>query len=232
MNWIAVSYYTIGTGYEAEIQKLRKSLEGLNIDHKIYATAPAESWRANLNFKSAFILKALEEFQGRDIVFIDADGIVRSWPALFDELSAKHEYDIAAHFFQYSFEKDELLSGTLWIQNNAIGRAIVDRWHELGLRWPSIRHQKCLKVALQKLQGEAIFAKVFRLPIEYTCIFDHPARRGKTAVIEHFQASRKYRREVGYGVSLIRRPAKGIRPRSIGIVRPGRSQAAGEGVGL
>lgn len=205
MSWIAISYYTIGTGYETEIEKLKKSLDDLMIEYRVFAVNPSTSWRRNLNYKSEIILESFDLFPDRDIVFIDADAIVRSRPVLFDELSAEQEYDIAAHFFQYTFERDELLSGTLWIQNNVIGRAVVERWHELGLRWETIRHQKCLKVAIQQLEGEAIFVRVFRLPIEYTCIFDHPARRGKTAVIEHFQASRRYRRAVGFGESLIRR---------------------------
>jgi hypothetical protein len=38
---------------------------------------------------------------------------------------------------------------------------------------------------------------VFRMPREYTCIFDYRANRGAQPVIEHFQASRKLKSEVG-----------------------------------
>lgn len=206
MSWRVISFYTENTGYAVEIKKLEASLVALGIPYHFFPTQPTGTWRGNLNSKSLVIMNAFDIFPNDDIVFIDSDAIVRSWPYLFDELSEKKAYDIAAHFFNYSFERDELLSGTLWIANQPAGWRIVHKWHAKGLSNPEIRHQKCLKLTLQELPD----AKVFRLPLEYTCIFDHPARRGKTAVIEHFQASRRFRRQVGWGVDLIRKPPQRI----------------------
>lgn len=205
MNWIIISFYTIGTGYEQEVKKLEASLVRFSLPYQFFSYTPTGTWRGNLNYKSETILKAFDLFPDKDIVFLDADAIVRKHPALFDELSVQHEYDVAAHFFKYrpeSGDPDELLSGTLWIQNGEGGRKLIKRWHEIGLNHPEIRHQKCLKLAIQRLQGEHEVIRVYRLPFEYTCIFDYP-RHGKEAVIEHFQASRKLRRQVGFGVSLI-----------------------------
>jgi hypothetical protein len=203
-GWIVISFFTSGTGYAQEIKKLEASLVKFSLPYKFYAYSPLGSWRKNLNYKSECILRAFNEFPDKDIVFIDADGIVKKHPALFDELSQKHEHDMACHFFRYSFSNEELLSGTLWFQNSLGGRALVKKWDEIGRTKPGVRHQMCLKLAIGEFP--AVFgrtARVYHLPIEYTCIFDVPARRGKEAVIEHYQASRRLRRQVGYGENLI-----------------------------
>lgn len=192
-RWIVVSLFTSGTGYEQEAGKLRASLDALGIDHYVFAYPSVGSWRGNLNYKSASILEAFDRFPDKDIVFIDADAVVRSYPTRFDELSECGVYDMAAHFFEQSrVERGELLSGTLWFANNDAARRLVREWDEYGRRNPGTRHQKCLQAVL-KASGDRV--RVYRLPLEYTCIFDHPARRGKEAVIEHFQASRRYRKQ-------------------------------------
>ena len=206
MSWMIVSFFTIGTGYEKEIKKLEASLLKFDLPYKFYSYPPTGTWRGNLNYKSETILKAFDEFPGEDIVFLDADAIVRQYPTLFDRFSKEHNYDIAACFFKYrpeSGDPDELLSGTLWIQNGEGGRMLIERWHKIGLEFPGRRHQMCLKEAIKNLQREGREVRVYRLPFEYTCIFDYGIRRGKIPVIEHFQASRKLRRQVGFGVSLI-----------------------------
>ena len=202
-GWIVISFYTSGTGYEQEIKKLEASLIKFKLPYKFYTYPPLGGWRKNLNYKSECILRAFDEFPDKDIVFIDADGIVRKHPALFDLLSTKHDHDMAYHFFRYSFSTEELLSGTLWFQNSAGGRALVKRWDEIGRARPGVRHQMCLKATLDEFQAAGKPVRDYHLPIEYTCIFDAPMRRGKEAVIEHYQASRRLRRLVGYGEGLV-----------------------------
>ena len=192
MTWQAVTFITEGTGYVREVERLKASAVVCAVPLKVYSYPNAGAWRANLNYKSQTILTAFDEFPGQDIVFIDADAIIRSYPTLFDMLSSEGRYDIAVHFLR----DVELLSGTIWLRNNDEARAIVRRWHDMGRQLPSQRHQRCLQLALQAMVAGGDRPLVYRLPIEYTCIFDHPLRRGKAAVIEHFQASRKYRRVI------------------------------------
>jgi len=203
-KWKVVSFYTKGTGYEKEIETLRESLEKFDISYKFYPVSPQGSWRMNLNFKSKCILKAMKEFPKWDIVFIDADGIVRQYPKLFDELSAKGHYDIAAVFHCYakrSGDSDELLSGTLWIQNCQSAREIVERWHEIGIANQNIRHQKCLKVAIREMNREH---RLYRMPFEYTYVFDYVYKEKRLPIVEHFQASRRFRNAVGFGIDMIK----------------------------
>lgn len=203
MGWVVVSFYTSGTGYETEIRRLVDSATKLGIPIRTYPTENRGSWRINLNFKSAVILRAMDEFPEHDIVWIDADGVIRRRPTLFDELSdgsaERGSYDIAFHRFKQSRLEPgtELLSGTLWIANRDVCHRIIRSWHEYAVNHPEIRHQKALDCVLRADPGRV---RVFPLPIEYCAIFDHPAVRGRIQpVIEHFQASRRYRRAMGGG---------------------------------
>jgi hypothetical protein len=197
MNWQAVTFYTTGTGYEREVMRLKASCEASNVPLKIYPFPNMGSWRENLNFKSQVIIDAMADYEGLDIVFIDADAIVRSYPKLFDVLSEKRDHDIGVHFLA----DRELLSGTIWMANNEMGLRIATRWHALAQANPKQRHQVCLMLALRELMATEDKPRVVKFPIEYTCIFDHPLRRGKVAIIEHFQASRRYRRRIGMQVA-------------------------------
>ena len=194
MNWTAVTFYTTGTGYEQEVEKLKASANVLDVPLCVFPRRSLGSWRANLNYKSECILRAMDEFPGQDIVFVDADAVIRSWPGMFDDLSRVRGHDLAVHYFQWRATSPlELLTGTLWVANTERGRDIVAEWDRMARAHPEIRHQRCLQAVVDNMAG----VRVAVLPLEYTCIYDAPARRGKIAVIEHFQASRKYRRQVG-----------------------------------
>lgn len=190
MGWIAITFYTEGTGYEREVERLIVSATKWAVPLRLYPVKSRGSWRANLNYKSELIMQAAAENPGVDIVFVDADAAFRSYPTIFDTLSAEGHYDIAVHYLRDS----ELLSGTIWVRNSEAGLHIIRKWHDLGLRLPGQRHQRCLDMTIKAMCDGGNRPLVYRLPLEYTCIFDHPLRAGKTAVIEHFQASRKYRR--------------------------------------
>jgi len=202
-KWKVISFYTEGTGYADEIKNLELSLKSFDIPYKIYKCQPLGSWRRNLNYKSKCILRAMKDYPQTDIVFIDADGIVRQYPKLFDELTASGAYDIAASFHRFqkrSGDTDELLSGTLWIQNCQSAKEIIEKWHEIGMEQSKIRHQKCLKLAIDELGKRD---KLFRMPYEYTYVFDYQYHEKRDPVIEHFQASRRFRHAVGFGVDMI-----------------------------
>ena len=200
-EWIVVSFVTENTSYESEVKNLESSLRVLNIPYHIFKYPALGSWRKNLDHKSDCILRAFEMFPEKDIVFLDSDAVVRRRPVLFDELSKRDGYDIAARFRKYkqSLISGSLLSGTLWIRNNPTGHKIVKLWHRIGKDHQEIRHQHCLNIAINEIG----VTSVFKLPEQYTYIFDEHGRyKPPDIVIEHFQASRRFRKEVGYGVKL------------------------------
>jgi hypothetical protein len=130
---------------------------------------------------------------------VDADAEIKQYPALFDELSNEHHYDVAAAFHKYvgSVGTGSLLSGTLWFQNNQIGKAIANRWHQIGLKNPDIRHQHCLRLAVDELLQAGNLFFIYRLHPSYTYIYDYEYGGNIKPVILHKQASRRLRKEVG-----------------------------------
>jgi hypothetical protein len=204
-KWVAISFYTKDTSYEKEILKLESSLQRFNLPYYFFGCQQYGSWRANLNCKSASILEAFSKFPNKDIVFVDSDAIIRQYPELFDRLSLKGQYHMAAHFHCYpqSVPGGSLLSGTLWFHNCPETVALVEEWHRIGLQYPQIRHQHCLRLAIEERRRTGHKVNIFRMPSSYTCIFDYRGNRRVSPVIEHFQASRKLRREVGKGQRLV-----------------------------
>jgi hypothetical protein len=142
----------------------------------------------------------MKMFPDKDIVFVDADAIVKENPLLFDKLSSEKKHHVAACYHEYreSLSGGSLLSGTLWIRNNSRGKEIITKWNDIGLAKPEIRHQHCLTLAIQEKNKTVERIKVFRLPVEYTFIFDYNYQRKiERPVIIHYQASRRFKDKVG-----------------------------------
>jgi hypothetical protein len=193
MPWTAVSCYTKNSIYEGQARRLANSAREVDVPLIIYPVPNSPIWRLNLNHKSATVLQAMKDHPKSDIVWLDADAVIRHRPVLFDFLSTAQDWDIAAHFYEKSrLERRELLSGTLWIANTPKGRQIVEAWDGLGRQKPNIRHQKCLHLILD--QDPKV--RIYGLPASYTRIFDARGMAGVEPVIEHFQASRQFRRGI------------------------------------
>jgi len=174
-----VSYYT--DNYEPEAKKLIASLQKFNLDHNVVRVDNFGSWGANTHFKPKFIL---EQLQGNDsVVWTDADSIIKQNPVLFDTLDC----DIAFH----RFKGEELLSGTVYFKNNERVIKLLNTWIEVNSDNSKVWDQKNLDTAVS-LNPELV---VYNLPPEYCFIFDlsRLEYNNVTPVIEHFQASRKYK---------------------------------------
>lgn len=198
-NWVLVSFYTAETPYEKEVNGLIDSITGQKIDYHIFARPARSSWRDNLNHKSDVILEAMKLYPGKDIVFVDADAEVKVYPGKFDELSSGDLYHIAAAFHRYngSAPPGSLLSGTLWIKNNNMGKAIVELWHKRGIENPEVRHQHCLRLAIEEMLMAGNLVFIYRLDTSYTYIFDYNYHAEIKPVILHNQASRRFKKDVG-----------------------------------
>lgn len=188
-KFIIVSYYTKKTGYQQEAVRLEQSLMKYGIPYHIAAVPNLGSWLKNTHLKAVFMKNILEKFYGVDIVWTDADSIFHSYPKLFDTIDC----DIALHFRDWRPIPGELLIGTIYHRNNGKVRKLINDW---------IRFNRHNKLQRAQLNFESVFKqnkkdlKVVKLPIEYCCIFDDEKRSRIKPVIEHFQASRKYRQAV------------------------------------
>jgi len=131
----------------------------------------------------------MDRFQREDIVWLDADAVVRSYPKLFSEIDC----DLACHFRDWKHGRNELLSGTLFIKNNDKARRVIRDWIKINDQNPKTWEQRNLARAIRRYDFDL---KIYRLPIEYCFIFDDERKGSVKPIIEHFQASRKYRREI------------------------------------
>ena len=219
-DFIVVSYYTEGTGYETEAKKLKASLIALEIDHDIIHIANLGSWQKNTHYKARIIQNHLhflanEKKDLRPIVYVDADAIFHAYPILFDLLDADAAFayrDYSKFPSHFSRTRKELLSGTIFLQNNDAVRELVREWIRENERNPGIWEQRNLQTVVARADGRL---KIVELPPTYCKIFDIMRDAGP-AVIEHYQKSRIYRRQID-GRSAHLRPRAGMVLRSNGI---------------
>lgn len=178
-NFVVIAYYTKGTGYEQEIEKLTASLRRFDLKYDITAIHNLGSWQKNTQYKARFCREMLNKHK-KNLLYLDADATVEGYPQLFEDI----KHDIAVHF------KDgkELLGSTFYFSNNEKVKNLLDKWIQLCNMHPKIWDQKLLQRAIKD-----VGVTVFRLPPEYCCIFDLMAHQVKSPVILQHQASRKYK---------------------------------------
>ncbi len=184
------SYFTAGTGYQKEAARFVQSLKALQITNfHVSKISSLGNWFANTHHKAKFILDMFSAYPDHAIVWIDCDAVIHSYPVLFEQIDA----DFAAHFRNWMYGKDELLSGTLFFRNNARIRLILKEWIEVNRNNPHKWDQKNLQRVISR-HDHAI--RIYRLPIEYCLIYDDTKSHLVKPVITHFQASRLYKKKL------------------------------------
>jgi hypothetical protein len=180
-TYLVCAYYT--DAYRSEVESLVKSLEALNIPHFVKHYASRGFWEANTRIKPEFLLDCLSRFPDKNIVYLDADSVVRSNPALFENFDGDLAVYVAEAGAGYSHK---YLTGTIFLRNSAAVRGFVQSW---------VDAQKGARVEVDQDSFETAVSgspnlRLQPLPAGYTKIFDR-ADMGGEVVIEHFQASRK-----------------------------------------
>jgi hypothetical protein len=195
-NLLIVGYYTKNTPYEAEAQKLITSCNKLGLRHSIMGVDNLGSWQANTRFKAKFMLDMLINNPSMRLLYVDVDAVMHRMPNLFINYSA----DIAVRFQDFTYRKNECLSGTIYMENNLKTRKLCELWlNENVSEGPNAKtfEQWNLGKIIEKMAvSDGLVCK--NLPPEYTFIFDSMRKIYPNAVpvIEHFQASRKYKKSV------------------------------------
>jgi len=201
-----VGYYTKDARYTAHADRLKASLDSLNLEYDVIGISPLGDWQTNTRYKAKFMLEMLTKHVGRNLLYVDCDAIVHSKPTLFDD----YDCDIAVRWQDFEWRKNECLSGTIFMANNDRTRELCRRWQKANTaegQHPTSFEQWNLGQVIQSMRdaGELIDRN---LPPEYTMIFDSMREMYPDVkpVIEHLQASREVRAEV-------RRPKSNIRRR-------------------
>lgn len=200
-----VAFYTKDTPYEQVIkQYLEKSLQRFpELQHTIYAMPAKGNWRANVAQKPQVVRMALETYSKENIVIIDADATIETYPELFDRIPP--EFDFAAlmldwnewYGYKNKTPNKELLSGTMFFRNNPISHKIVRAW-EIEAQQHGIVEQRILQGVLKKMRGSY---RMYDLPLAYCYIKtlpdgSEPKIKLNNPVIVHYQVSRQLKRVV------------------------------------
>jgi hypothetical protein len=195
-NLIIVGYYTVNTPYQNEAQKLINSCKRLGLNHDIVGVENLGSWQSNTRYKAKFMGDMLLKHPDKRLLYVDCDAVVHRLPDLFISYSA----DVAVRFQDFKWRKNECLSGTIYMENNLKTRKLCEVWGKINKgEGPQAKtfEQWNLGAAIEQLaKSDGLVCK--NLPPEYTFIFDSMRKMYPNAVpvIEHFQASRKYKNKV------------------------------------
>ncbi len=194
---IICSYYTEGTPYIDEAQKLAESCRKLNLKCDIAALPDKGSWDLNTKYKPEVILNCMKAYQD-SVLFVDADATfhARINPVVFGG-------DIAAYVMNKAFwgqstaqRKFSLMSGTLYFPNTNKARQILSGWGHVNSMNPQRWDQRNLELVLgfnaDTGMLDSTAYELCQLPYAYCCI-DKTMPNVDYAVIRHHQASRKYK---------------------------------------
>lgn len=140
---VIISYYTIDTVYEKEIQKLIESLEKFKLPYKIYGIFTLGSWLVNTGYKAEFV-EAVLGIIDRPCVWLDADCEVLKMPSLFAQMVAD-KVSIAV-YIRGDVKEPNLNSSTVYFGNDAFCKETVKKWAEKvkELKY-DVWDQKCLE---------------------------------------------------------------------------------------
>jgi len=196
-NLMVVGYYTVNTPYEEEAQNLLQSLNRLKVNHDIIGVKTLGNWQANTRFKAGFMLDMLIKWPKHRLLYVDVDAVVHKSPDLFKNYSC----DIAVRWQDFRWRKNECLSGTIYMENNERTKRICELWRDINVtegNKSNRMEQWNLDTVINKMKAEDPNFTYKNLPPEYTMIFD--SMRGMypniIPVIEHFQASRRFKKDV------------------------------------
>tara|TARA_R100000900_G_scaffold143298_1_gene125974 strand:+ start:783 stop:2312 length:1530 start_codon:yes stop_codon:yes gene_type:complete len=196
-NLMVVGYYTINTPYQLEAQNLIRSLNKLGINQDVIGVETLGNWQANTRFKAGFMLDMLNKWPNYRLLYVDVDAVVHRMPDLFKN----YECDIAVRWQDFRWRKNECLSGTIYMENNERTRRICQLWRDINIKEGNESNrmeQWNLDTVINQMKAEDPNFTYKNLPPEYTMIFD--SMRGMypniVPVIEHFQASRRFKKDV------------------------------------
>lgn len=185
-----ISHYTVDTPYEKEVKNLVASLDKFKLDYEIEGINSLGTWRANSNYCALQVQKMLNKHPDKSVLRVDADAVVQRTPDLF--LQPNFNPDIAAVIWKESKlrPKGELLGGTMYFANTEITRQIVNEWVQQCGENPRARNSDLLQNIIRQTGSNLRFEN---LPLSYCTIFDSMRSQVNKPVIEHFQASRRFK---------------------------------------
>ncbi len=187
---VIVSFYTLNTPYEQEVQGLIESCHRWGLEYCIEGLPSQGSWAKNCGVKPLYIEQKLQSLK-RPLLWIDADAVIVQKPD-FDFLK---DYDLSVRMMPFLPWKNpsKLISNTVFFNYSVPALSIVRRWARLCatrlVRDPHHWDQAALRDIIKREKK----AKILPLPISYSKIYDLDVFfiEQSEVVIEHYQAARR-----------------------------------------
>jgi len=192
-----ITFYT--PEYKDEAKELGKTCAAFGLNFKAYEKPSKGSWVVNCTMKAEVIEEALKEFQ-TGVVWIDADGRVRSFPYMFNNLK---DFDFGCYWIPNVWNKsaniklkpwsrgnEALAGGTMYFNNTEKSHELIAKWKKQSIENPKRWEQQSLQKVWEDCDNNGL--KTYNFPQGYCKVFDckwfeNPGE----IVIEHMQASRK-----------------------------------------
>lgn len=181
-----ISSFTADTPYEEEVKNLKASLDKFGLPYEILGMRNKGSWVKNTQMKPLVIKTAMDK-HNRDVVWLDADAVVKEDPVLFKTLKC----DVAFHYLK---EWNEKMTGTMYFKNSTSSREILNKWISLN----NTNNEPDAKNFQSIMDADGNSVKVYDLPKEYINIEDNPYLICEKPVITHYQASRRFKNAVKF----------------------------------
>jgi Nucleotide-diphospho-sugar transferase len=180
-SYVACAFYT--PNYLPQLLSLKASLEAHGVNHYFKRYDRAQSWEATTRIKAAFVRHCLDKFPGRDVLYVDADAVMREKPVFIDTVTT----DLSLLFHPVKGRRHPMMRislGTFFIRNTPGGRKFAELWASQESKAGARTCDDDMIIAVfNKLTGVTMTV----LPETYYKVFDQP---GEAPVFEHFQASR------------------------------------------
>lgn len=179
-NYIVCAFYT--ENYASEVAALESSVRRFGIEFHKERYDSRGYWEANTRIKPEFLLKSLSIFPTKDVLYLDADSLLRAEPVFFDSFGGDvGVYKAIGDGFTHKY-----LTGTLYLKNSPTVINFLHEWIGRQGGRPTDVDQDGFERAVAACSD----LRVIPLPAGYTKIFDRDDMLGEV-VVEHFQASRK-----------------------------------------
>ena len=180
-SYVICCFFT--DSYHDHAMSLKRSLEAFDISYFFKQVEDAGYWEANTRIKPHFVLECLQKFPDKNIVYLDADAVVKKPLDYFNHIDA----DIAIYKTKgMAGMSHDHLTGTVFFNNSPNTYKFVEQWiAEQADGKRTQVDQDSLDAAMNKL-GESI--RVEPLNAGYIKIFDKDY--DGEVYIEQLQASR------------------------------------------
>jgi hypothetical protein len=195
MQPLVISFYTLGTPYEKEVKKLIDSCVQFDIESDIVGLTSQGSWEKNCAMKPLFMLQKMKEWD-RPVLWVDADAAFLRAPNL--QEFAEYDFSARVNEFLPKHHESRILSGTIYASNTPSAINVLEKWGELSKK---VLHDTERKMEFwdQTALRDAIALnenlRFFPMPLKFVKIFDFDDLfiSEQEVVIEHYQASRRYK---------------------------------------